>query len=828
VETFFWLIAVIFISLALAYRKVNLKTSTAVLGVFLIAYTTLSDGFTLLHIILWPAFIAVALLNVQSLRREHISTKILGVFSKMLPTLSKTENDALAAGSVWWEGELFSGFPNWQTLNDLPAAKLTDEEQAFLEGPTEELCNLLNEWEITHKLLDMPENVWDFIKKNGFFSMLIPKEYGGLEFSPVGISMVLTKIASRSATAASSIGVPNSLGPAELLLHYGTDEQKQYWLPRLARAEEIPCFALTSTRAGSDATGITDSGVICRGQHKGKEIIGIRLNWDKRYITLAPIATVLGLAFKLYDPDHLIGEQEEYGITAALIPTNLPGIAIGRRHFPINTPFQNGPTQGKDVFVPIDHIIGGPSMAGEGWRMLVEQLSAGRGIVLPSNALGIAMSGVYATGAYARIRQQFNLPIGKFHGVGEVLGRMAGYTYIMTAASRVTCAALNTGERPAVPTAILKYHNTEMGRLVANDAMDIHGGKGIMLGPKNYLARAYESIPIAITVEGANILTRNLIIFGQGATRCHPFILEEIEAANDADREAGLEKFDKLIFSHIGHVISNAVRSFVMAITHSRFTSAPVQGPTRRYYQHINRYSASFALITDAAMLTLGGTLKRKELISARLGDILSYLYLASMVLKHYQDQGRPTADLPLVEWSCRNLLYRAQEQLHGLLRNFPSTWVARVLRVLIFPRGRTYSSPSDELGQEIAELIMKPTSTRERLCHGIYERTEPSNHPVLLQEALELAHQVESVERKVADARRAGQIESVTLHEQIDEAKERGILTEEEAIQIRKFDAKVMGLLAVDDFLPTDLVQTSTPALKKKKVSAKHNTEQV
>ena len=740
----------------------------------------------------------------------------------MLPTISKTESDALAAGSVWWEGELFSGFPNWQILNELPAAKLTDEEKAFLEGPTEELCNLLNEWEITHKLLDMPENVWTFIKKNGFFSMLIPKEYGGLGFSPVGISMVLTKIASRSATAASSIGVPNSLGPAELLLHYGTDEQKQYWLPRLARAEEIPCFALTSTLAGSDATGITDSGVVCRGQYEGKEIIGIRLNWDKRYITLAPIATVLGLAFKLYDPDHLIGEQEEYGITAALIPTSLPGIDIGRRHFPINIPFQNGPTQGKDVFVPLDSIIGGPNMAGEGWRMLIEQLSAGRGIVLPSNALGMAMSGVYAAGAYARIRQQFNLPIGKFHGVGEVLGRMAGYTYIMTAASRVTCAALNTGERPAVPTAILKYHNTEMGRLVANDAMDIHGGKGIMLGPKNYLARAYESIPIAITVEGANILTRNLIIFGQGATRCHPFILGEMEAAKNDDREAGLKTFDRLIFSHIGHVISNAVRSFVMAITHSRFTGAPVHGPTRCYYQQINRYSASFALVTDAAMLTLGGTLKRKELISARLGDILSYLYLASMVLKYYQDQGRPTADLPLVEWSCRNLLYRAQEQLHGLLRNFPSTSVARVLRLLIFPGGRTYSSPSDELGQEIAELIMKPTSTRKRLCHGIYERAEPSNHPVLLQEALELAQQVEPVEQKISDARRAGQIESATLHEQIKEAKERGILTEAEAIQIQEFDDKVMGLLAVDDFLPTDLVQTLTPAPKKKKVSAK------
>jgi len=821
-EVLFWLITVLFASLALAYKRVNLKTSTAVLGVVLVAYTVLSDSFTLLNIILWPVFFALALLNVQSLRREHISTKILELFSSMLPTISKTERDALEAGNVWWEGELFSGFPNWEKLNELPAAKLTDEEQAFLDGPTEELCSLLNEWEITHKLLDMPENVWAFIKKNGFFSMLIPKEYGGLEFSPVGISMVLTKIASRSATAASTIGVPNSLGPAELLLHYGTDKQKKYWLPKLARAEEIPCFALTSTRAGSDATGITDSGVICRGQYEGKEVIGIRLNWDKRYITLAPIATVLGLAFKLYDPDHLIGEQEEYGITAALIPTNLPGINIGRRHFPINIPFQNGPTQGKDVFVPLDNLIGGPKMAGEGWRMLVEQLSAGRGIVLPSNALGNAMSGIYAAGAYARIRQQFNLPIGKFHGVGEVLGRMAGYTYIMTAASRVTCAALNAGERPAVPTAILKYHNTEMGRIVANDAMDIHGGKGIMLGPKNYLARDYESIPIAITVEGANILTRNLIIFGQGATRCHPFVLEEIEAANDDDTDAGLEKFDSLIFAHIGHIISNAVRSFVMALTHSRFTSAPVKGPTRRYYQHINRYSASFALAADAAMMTLGGSLKRKELISARLGDVLSYLYLASMVLKHYQDQGRPTADLPIIEWSCRNLLYRAQEQLHGLLCNFPNPWVARILRVLVFPRGRTYSSPSDELGQEIAELVMKPTSTRKRLCHCIYEKVEPSNHPVLLQEALELAEQVKSAELKVSDAHRAGQIESKSLYEQINEAKERSILTESEASQLHEFDAKVMDLLAVDDFLPSDLVYKSTTTTKKKRVSTK------
>ena len=560
---------------------------------------------------------------------------------------------------------------------------------------------------------------------------------------------------------------------------------------------------------------------MCRGTFDGEEIIGIRLNWEKRYITLAPIATVLGLAFKLYDPDHLIGEQDEYGITAALIPTSLEGVEVGRRHFPINIPFQNGPTRGKDVFVPLDYIIGGPSMAGEGWRMLVELLSVGRGIVLPSNALGGAMAGVYATGAYARIRRQFNLPIGKFHGVGEALARMAGYTYIMTAASRVTCAALNAGEKPAVPTAILKYHNTEMGRCVANDAMDIHGGKGIMLGPKNYLARGYESVPIAITVEGANILTRNLIIFGQGAIRCHPFVLGEMQAATDEDRPRGLAKFDKLLFAHIGYAISNAVRSFVMAITHARFTDVPVRGPTRRYYQHINRYSASFALAADAAMLTLGGALKRKELLSARLGDILSYLYLASMVLKHYQDQGRPAADLPLVEWSCRTLLYRAQEQLHGFLRNFPKRWVARVLRLLVFPRGRTYFSPADELGQEIVELVINPTSTRTRLCDCIYKTVEPSNPVGLLQEALEMAEKVKPLERKVFEARRAGQIEAGDTPGQIEEAENRGIITADEAAQIREFDAKVMSLIAVDDFSSEDLARTA-PRTRRKKASRK------
>jgi len=675
---------------------------------------------------------------------------------------------------------------------------------------------MLNDWEVTHQLLDMSGEVWAFIKKERFFAMIIPKEYGGLGFSPLANSVVLTKLSSRSGTASSTIGVPNSLGPAELLLHYGTEEQKQRWLPGLASAEEIPCFALTSPRAGSDATAIVDSGVVCKGSYEGKQIIGIRLNWDKRYITLTPIATVLGLAFKLYDPDHLLGDRDEYGITTALIPTNLPGVTTGRRHLPVGMPFLNGPTQGKDVFVPLDSIIGGPEMAGQGWRMLVELLSVGRGITLPSNALGGAKAAVYATGAYARIRRQFNLPIGKFHGVGEVLARMAGKTYIMTAASRVTCAALNSGEKPAVPTAILKYHNTEFGRDIANDAMDVHGGKGIMLGPSNYLARNYESVPIGVTVEGANILTRNLIIFGQGAVRCHPFVLPELEAAADEDKERGLIDFDRLLFQHIGYAVSNAVRSLVMGLTLSKFTNAPASGWISRYYQRVNRYSASFALAADVSMLTLGGELKRKELLSARLGDVLSYLYLVSMVLKHYQDQGSPEADRPLVEWSCRMLLYRTQEQLHSFLRNFPNRWVAAGLRLLIFPRGRTFSSPSDQLGQELVELIINPTAARDRLCADIYKTPEPGNPLGFLQEALQLAEKVKPLERKVFDAKRRGALSADDALGQIEEAKKHGIISAAEAKQITEFDRQVMALIAVDDFAPEDLTRKAPDVRKK------------
>lgn len=828
--TLFWLIVILSVCLTLAYRRVDLKISTVFVGAVVVAYSVLGES-AFWAVVLWVAFAPLAALNVESLRREYLTQPLLDIFRTMVPSLSRTERDALESGSVWWEGELFSGIPDWSKLTQLPAPKLTNDEQAFLDGPTEALCRMLDDWEVTHELLDMPEKVWAYIKQERFFAMIIPTEYGGLGFSPLANSMILTKIASRNTTAASTIGVPNSLGPAELLLHYGTDEQKQRWLPGLASGDEIPCFALTSPRAGSDATAIVDSGVICKGTYEGKTIIGIRLNWDKRYITLAPIATVLGLAFKLYDPDHLIGDRTNYGITAALIPTNLPGVTIGRRHFPINIPFQNGPTQGKDVFVPLDSIIGGPEMAGQGWRMLVELLSVGRGITLPSNALGGSMAAVYATGAYARIRRQFNLPIGKFHGVGEVLARMAGYTYIMTAASRVTCAALNAGEKPAVPTAILKYHNTEFGRQIANDAMDVHGGKAIMLGPKNYLARNYQSVPIGVTVEGANILTRNLIIFGQGAIRCHPFVLAELEAAADENQETGLIDFDRLLFRHIGYAISNAVRSLVMGLTLSRFTAVPATGWVRRYYQRVNRYSASFALTADVAMLILGGELKRKELLSARLGDVLSNLYLVSMVLKHYEDQGCPEADRPLVEWSCRTLFYRTQEQLHGFLRNFPNRWAAAALRLLIFPRGRTFSSPSDELGQQIAELIINPTASRERLCADIYKTVEPGNPLGLLQEVLELAEEIKPLERKVFNAKRRGEINSDDTPGQIEEAQKKGVITAEEAKQITAFDDKVMELIAVDDFAPEELTRFApvarkkTPTIRPAKKKAKRKT---
>jgi acyl-CoA dehydrogenase len=802
-----WCAGTLVIVMWLAYRRVSLAAATLTLALLTLAYWIFGDAAEGWKIAASVPVFLLALLNVRMLRVRLITRPFLKTYLRMLPVMSSTEREALEAGTVWWDGELFTGGPDWNKLMSASAPALRADERAFLDGPCERLCDMLDDWDITHRRGDLPPEVWDYIKSSGFFAMIIPKRYGGLEFSAYGHSCVLVKISSRCATASSTIGVPNSLGPAELLLHYGTTEQKDYYLPRLARGEEVPCFALTGTRAGSDAASIPDTGIICKGQWQGREVIGIRLNFSKRYITLAPIATVIGLAFRLFDPYKLQGDKTDLGITCALVPRLTPGVTIGRRHLPLDIPFQNGPIQGVDVFMPIDAIIGGFAMAGQGWRMLVEQLSVGRCISLPSNATGAAKAGVYASAAYTRIRRQFNLPVGKFEGVEQVLARMAARTYIMDAARSVTAGAIDGGEKPSVPSAMLKYHVTELGRMVANDAMDVHGGKGICLGPKNYLGRNYQIVPVAITVEGANILTRSLIIFGQGAVRCHPWVLKEMNAARNPDREQGVRDFDRALFGHIGYALSNAVRSLVMATTFARFTRVPVDGPTRRYFQHINRYSASFSFAADVAMLALGGYLKKKETLSGRLGDVLSMMYLASMVLKHHANQGAPKEDLPLIDWACRSLLYQAQEQLHQFLRNFPNRWLAGLMRFLIFPRGLTYFPPSDRSGREIVKLIMTPGEPRERLCAPIYNKLAPDNPLGLLQEALVLAEAAEELEKRVrVEGVKTGKIQALDLPGQIRQALQQGILSSDEADALSRYDAKVMELLNVDDFAPQDI----------------------
>jgi acyl-CoA dehydrogenase len=808
-------IALLFVSalLYLAYKRLSLLAYTATFGVLLVAYSAIGEPAGLWKGFLWLMFASLALLNIVPLRQSLVTRPFMKIYRRMLPAMSATEREALEAGTVWWDGELFTGKPDWSKLLSAKAPKLTAEEQAFLDGPCEELCRMIDDFDITHRRGDMPPEVWDFLKRNGFFAMIIGKKYGGLEFSAYAHSCVLAKLSTRSAVVSSTVAVPNSLGPGELLQHYGTDEQKNYYLPRLARGEDIPCFALTGPRAGSDAASLPDSGVVCRGMWQGREIVGLKLNFSKRYITLAPVATVIGLAFRMFDPDRLLGSTTDIGITCALIPRETPGISIGRRHFPLNVPFQNGPIKGTDVFVPLDYIIGGPKMAGQGWRMLVEQLSVGRCISLPSSGTGGGKAAVFATGAYARIRRQFNMPIGKFEGVESVLAKMVGLTYTMDAARSVTAGAIDGGERPSVPSAMLKYHVTEMSRQIANDAMDIHGGKGICLGPRNYLGRGYQVVPVAITVEGANILTRSLIIFGQGAIRCHPYVFKEMEAARNTNRAQGIKDFDSALLGHVGFTLSNAVRSLVMAMTNARFTAVPVEGPVARYYQHIVRFSASFAFAVDVAMLSLGGYLKKKENLSARLGDVLSCMYLASMVLKHYENQGRRPEDFPLVEWACRNLLYKAQEQLHGFLSNFPNRFLAGVMRLLIFPRGLQYSAPDDRLGRKLSELVLSPTEVRDRLCYPVYRRVEAGNALGLLQEVLEMADRAESLEKRLrVEGVKTGRVTSLDLPGQIDEAEKIGLLSTEETAWLRTYDRKVMELVNVDDFAPHELGTNGKP----------------
>ncbi len=667
----------------------------------------------------------IVLFGIPVVRRNVVSGAVLKIFRKVLPQISATEQEAIDAGTVWWDGELFSGNPDWHKLLAMPKCGLSPAEQAFLDNEIEQLCAMLDDWDITHHRADLPPQAWQFIKDKGFFGMIIPKRYGGLEFSAQAHSAVVSKVASRSGTAAVTVMVPNSLGPAELLLHYGTEAQKEKYLHRLAKGLEVPCFALTGPFAGSDAGAIPDYGVVCHGEFAGQQdVLGIRLTWEKRYITLAPAATLLGLAFKLYDPERLLGGETSRGITLALIPTDTPGVQIGRRHFPLNSAFLNGPTQGKGVFIPMDYIIGGTSRVGQGWRMLMECLAAGRSISLPASSIGGMKLVARACGAYGRVRKQFKVAVGKFEGVEEPLARIGAHTYMVEAARRFTALALDMGEKPSVVSAIIKYHSTERCRVVINDAMDVHGGKGISLGPDNYLGRFYQQMPVAITVEGANILTRTLMIFGQGAIRSHPYVLREIAAVHDQDHKRALREFDAALFGHLTFALSNAARSLVFGLTGGRGMETPEGVETHRYYQQLTRFSAAFALSADIAMAVLGGALKRREKISARLGDVLSQLYLCSASLKRFEDDGRPAEDLPLLDWAMQDALYKIQQAFDGVIQNFPNAWARSLISVLVFPLGKSLVPPSDHLGHQIAALMMKPGAARDRLTTGSTSRT--------------------------------------------------------------------------------------------------------
>lgn len=792
-----WTIVIIAGLWALAFFRARLWLWTLVAAAGLVLY-----GFTMgVPVAGWIIFgILAALLNVRPLRRVVIGNRLFAWFRKVLPPISATERIALDAGNTWWDGDLFSGSPDWRKLLANPAPVLSPEEQAFLDGPVDELCAVLDDWRITAELDDLPPEAWRLIKEHRFFGMIIPREYGGHGFSALAHSAVVMKIATRSLSAAVTVMVPNSLGPGDLLLHYGTDEQKQHYLPRLAAGREIPCFALTGPVAGSDAGAIPDFGIVCKGEYDGEETLGFRVSWDKRYITLGPVATVLGVAFKAYDPDHLLGDKDSLGITLALIPTATPGVEIGRRHKPLNASFQNGPTSGKDVFIPMDHLIGGEQWIGQGWRMLMNCLATGRAISLP--ALGTAAGKVTsrATGAYARIRRQFRQPIANFEGVEEALTRIAGNAYRMEAARRMTAGALDQGERPSVLSAILKYHCTEGMRRVLDDAMDVHGGRGVMMGPRNYLARAYQAVPISITVEGANILTRSMIIFGQGAIRCHPYLLTEMEAAADADTTAGAIAFDKALFAHIGFTIGNAARSLLGDLTGGYCFGTPDAGPARKYYRQLSRLSAAFAFTADVALLLLGGEMKRKEKLSARFGDILSHLYMASAILKGFEDQGRPAADLPLVEWALRDSLYTMQERFEAIFRHFPSRFIGALARFAVMPLGRSYAPPGDALGHAVAKIITSPGAARDRLTRGMYVNADPDDPIGRLEDALVKIVAAEPIETRVEKEFKVRLNES-NYERHLKTALEQGVIIDEEAAAVRAATIARHDCIQVDSF---------------------------
>lgn len=788
---------------ALGMYKAPLWAWSGALALAALAWQSSSiHGHTgLFGFLLWMFVAAFAALAVPSIRRDFVSARILKFVKGTLPKVSDTEQQALDAGTVGFDAELFSGTPDWNKLRGIAPVVLTPEEQAFLDGPTEELCRLIDDWQIRHQQREIPDKVWDFVKARGFLGMLISKEHGGLGFSPQAQSLIIGKIASRSPDVATVVMVPNSLGPGELIEKYGTDQQKHYYLPRLAKGEEIPCFALTGPTSGSDAATMRDIGMVVRGTD-GKP--AIKLSWDKRYITLGPKATLLGLAFRLFDPDNILGRGENIGITLAMIPTWHPGVQIGRRHLPAGNAFPNGPNWGRDVIIPMDWVIGGEAMAGNGWRMLMECLAAGRAISLPSTATAGSKMMLRVSSAYARLRKQFGLPIARMEGVEEPLARQIETAYATEAARAVTAAMVSRGDRPSVISALMKYQTTERMRRAVNDAFDIHGGRAICDGPANYLQSAYQMVPIGITVEGANILTRTLITFAQGALRSHPYLYREIKAAQEPDRERALDAFDQVLGEHVSFSMANASGAFFHNLTGALFASAPEKSfDTANWYRQLARCSRSFAFVADLSVATLGGSLKTKQKITGRLADALAELYILACVLKRYEDDGRLSSDRVFVDLAAMNGLYRFQEALRGVVDNFPVPAARWAMRIVAFPLGNPYRPAPDVLGHRAVKLVLNAPEVRDRLTRYIYVSKAVDDPTGLLEVALKKAAAAEEAEKKLDRAVREGKLQRYHGVDWIGEAIEKGIVTESEGQQLRELEALTARVIAVDHFDP-------------------------
>ena len=755
-----------------------------------------------LPVLLWLILIfKAAVIFVPQLRIGLFMMPMLKYFRAVLPPMSDTEREALEAGTVWWEPEIFGGRPDWNKLVEAPVAQLTEEEQAFIDGPTEELCQMIDDWAVSAEDYDLSEEVWKFMRKRGFFGMIIPKSYGGLEFSAFGHSCVVMKIASRSCAAGVTVMVPNSLGPGQLLHEYGTKEQQDHYLPRLADGRETPCFALTEPTAGSDAAGMLSNGVVIKKKVKGKEVIGIKLNWNKRYITLAPVATVLGLAFKLYDPDHLIGDKDEVGITLALIPTSTRGVSIGDRHMPLNTPFMNGPIHGKNVFITMDHIIGGVEQVGQGWRMLMECLSDGRGISLPTTSVAAAKFSSMHTGAYARVRNQFNLSIAEFEGVKEALACISGNTYLMDAVRRFSAATIDMGERPSVGSAIAKYHLTERMRDVVDAAMDVHGGSAICMGPRNPIGRTYMAVPVSVTVEGANILTRSLIIFGQGSVRSHPWILKSMEAAAETDDAIALPAFDEAISNHVTMFASNLSKSVLAGFSESLFTDGLAGSPASKHYRKLSHLSASFAVIADILMLRYGGELKRLEYYSCLLGDMLSYLYIGSAVLKHYHARGETTEDMPLLEWSMEECYRGFHNAMVDILDNKPMGPLTGVIKRVIYPLGVPARSRNRKLEGQVADIITENSHLRRAMIEDIFMPTDENDPVAKMQDAFHAVLEATTAEKRFKKVVKGLEADDIHFDECLKEALEKELISEGDAALIKRAHFARMDVIQVDDF---------------------------